>query len=452
MRWLARILLSLGALFCLSAFLPADIGTLQLLWPFAPRTALGSGTPRLVYLMLAGCGAAGFGLALAGLVQHERPGRTWAFLVLGATATSTLLSLISKAGRAVLPLIVNTVLVWGLLRGHWTEAGGARPVLPDATRAVHPLLHVPVPWVFVLGYLAGLALQRLVGGPQPAPAFRSALWLAGLALIVLGAALAVWSLSLFHRARTTTVPLEAPSTVVTRGPYLLSRNPMYVSLTLIYLGECGIFAHLWPLLMLLPALLYVNGVVVPYRGGTAEGRLRRSLLRLLRDGAALAVTRGCDSSCDVSANRRPDCDKRCGPQQPSLDPRKTLRCVVVIELPQHVLGRCRPLVIPCSNFTSASPAKYLQSRAYLAAQSLSTSVVLSGGLARCRCRKRHDPGTDEERANLLGLLHHEVVDPGRGIDREVRVLVEPFADLVDIHFHAAEMSADNLQVRCSCNR
>jgi protein-S-isoprenylcysteine O-methyltransferase Ste14 len=159
--------------------------------------------------------------------------------------------------------------VWGLVRGHWTNAGD-RPVLPDATRAVHPLLRVPVPWVFVLGYLVGLALQRLAGAQQPAPARRTSLWLAGLALVLLGAALAAWSLSLFRRARTTTVPLDAPSTVVTRGPYRLSRNPMYVSLTLIYLGECAIFAQLWPLLMLLPTLSYVNGVVVPFE----EAQLR----------------------------------------------------------------------------------------------------------------------------------------------------------------------------------
>jgi len=270
MRWLARILLALGVLFSLSAFLPADIGNLQPLWPFAPRRWSSSGAPRLVFLTLAGSGVAGFGLALAGLVQHRRPRRSWFVLVLVATSASTLLSLISNHSPAVLPLIVNGVLVWGLVRGHWTHAGGDRPVLPDATRAVHPLLRVPVPWVFVLGYLVGLALQRLVGPQQPAPALRTALWLAGVALVGLGAALAAWSLSLFRRARTTTVPLEAPSTVVTRGPYRFSRNPMYVSLTLIYLGECAIFAQLWPLLMLLPTLVYVNGVVVPFE----EAQLR----------------------------------------------------------------------------------------------------------------------------------------------------------------------------------
>ena len=269
MRWLARILLVLGMLFCLSAILPADVGNLQPLWPFAPP-ASDSGVPRLVFLTLAGAGAAAFGLALAGLVQRGRPRRTWFVLVMVAVAVSTILSLISNHGPAALPLIVNVVLVWGLVRGHWTNASGDRRVLPDATRLVHPLLHVPVPWVFVLGYFAGLALQRLVGAPQPAPATRTALWLTGLALVVLGVALAAWSLSLFRRARTTTVPLEAPSTVVTRGPYRLSRNPMYVSLTLIYLGECAIFAQLWPFLMLLPTLAYVNGVVVPFE----EAQLR----------------------------------------------------------------------------------------------------------------------------------------------------------------------------------
>ena len=282
MRWLARILLALGMLFCLSAFLPADIGNLQLLWPFAPRPASSSGAPRLVFLTLAGGGAAGFGLALASLVQHGRPSRLWFVLVLVGMAASTLLSLISTHGPAVLPLLVNGVLVWGLVRGHWTNAGGDRPVLPDATRAIHPLLHVPVPWVFVLGYLAGLALQRLVDALPPAPAFRTALWIAGMVFVALGAALAAWSLSLFQRAGTTTVPLEAPSSVVTHGPYRFSRNPMYVSLTLIYLGECAIFAQFWPFLMLLPTLLYVNGVVVPFE----EAQLRATFGDRYRDYCA----------------------------------------------------------------------------------------------------------------------------------------------------------------------
>jgi protein-S-isoprenylcysteine O-methyltransferase Ste14 len=202
--------------------------------------------------------------------------------VLVGVAASTLLSLISNHAPAVPPLIVNGVLVWGLVRGHWTNVAGDRPVLPDATRAVHPLLHVPVPWVFVLGYLAGIAPQRLIGAPQPGAALRTALWLAGVGLVVLGTVMAAWSLSLFQRARTTTVPLDAPSTVVIRGPYRFSRNPMYVSLTLIYLGECAIFAQLWPFLMLLPTLLFVNGVVVPFE----EAQLRAAFGDRYRDYCA----------------------------------------------------------------------------------------------------------------------------------------------------------------------
>jgi protein-S-isoprenylcysteine O-methyltransferase Ste14 len=279
MRWLARILLGLGVLFCLSAFLPADVGSFQWMWPFGLGTASSFGASRLVFLTLAGIGGAGFGLAFAGLARDHQPRRSWLALLIVTLAASTALSLISNPGPAVLPLVINVLLVWGLVRGHWTSSGGHRSVLPDATRAVHPLLRVPVPWVFVLGYLAGLGLQRFVAAPQPLPAVRTSLWFAGLALIVPGAALAAWSLSLFHRAGTTTVPLEAPSTVVMRGPYRFSRNPMYVSLALIYLGECAIFAQLWPLVMLLPTLLYVNAVVVPFE----EAQLRAAFGDRYRD-------------------------------------------------------------------------------------------------------------------------------------------------------------------------
>jgi hypothetical protein len=51
MRWLARILLAVGMLFCLSAVLPTDIGNFQLLRPFAPRPASSSGARR-VFLAL----------------------------------------------------------------------------------------------------------------------------------------------------------------------------------------------------------------------------------------------------------------------------------------------------------------------------------------------------------------------------------------------------------------
>jgi len=125
------------------------------------------------------------------------------------------------------------------------------------------LLKVPVPWVFVLSYLAGLALQVLL--PHGVPS-RGPNWVSvgiGAGLFALGAVIAGWGLKLFHGASTTTVPGQTSRLLVTRGPYRLTRNPMYVGLTLAYLGEAGLLREFWPLAVLPLVLAYLEWMVIP---------------------------------------------------------------------------------------------------------------------------------------------------------------------------------------------
>ena len=124
------------------------------------------------------------------------------------------------------------------------------------------LLRIPVPWVFVLGYLAGVGVERALR-PTLAVEALPVLPLAGGVLFIVGAAIAGWGLLTFRRARTTTVPGETSAQLVTWGPYRVTRNPMYVGLTLAYLGEAGILRQFWPVALLPLVLAYVNWVVIP---------------------------------------------------------------------------------------------------------------------------------------------------------------------------------------------
>jgi protein-S-isoprenylcysteine O-methyltransferase Ste14 len=130
-------------------------------------------------------------------------------------------------------------------------------------------MRIPVPWVFVLAYLVGVVLQAFLPIPMNAK-IRHVTQTAGFALLGAGAVLATWCLMIFRRARTTTIPLTMSSTLVTWGPYRFSRNPMYVSLTLVYLGEAGVLGQVWPLIFLPFVLAYINGTVVPFE----EARLQ----------------------------------------------------------------------------------------------------------------------------------------------------------------------------------
>lgn len=125
------------------------------------------------------------------------------------------------------------------------------------------LMHIPVPFVFIITYLVGVVLQALFPVPL-SPSARTAANIAGWLLMLPGVALAIWAQVIFRRLGTTTVPGRASSALVTWGPYRFSRNPMYVALTLMYLGEAGIVGQVWPVPLLLLVLVYLNWTLIPF--------------------------------------------------------------------------------------------------------------------------------------------------------------------------------------------
>lgn len=124
-----------------------------------------------------------------------------------------------------------------------------------------PGVRLPPPAVFLAGLGLGFLLQHLVplafaarGNPLPR-------WLGGL-LTVLAGALALWAFRTFHQARTTVRPDRAASALLTQGPFRVTRNPLYLSLTLLQAGIALLANAPWPALMLLPVLLVIRFHVI----------------------------------------------------------------------------------------------------------------------------------------------------------------------------------------------
>ena len=132
------------------------------------------------------------------------------------------------------------------------------------------MLHVPVPWVFILTYLCGVALELICRSNVHSPKTHLASSILGSIMFAMGAASAAWSWLIFRKARTTTIPGRASSRLVTWGPYKFSRNPMYVGLIFAYLGEAGILHQIWPVLLLPFTISYINWIVIPVE----EARLK----------------------------------------------------------------------------------------------------------------------------------------------------------------------------------
>jgi protein-S-isoprenylcysteine O-methyltransferase Ste14 len=69
---------------------------------------------------------------------------------------------------------------------------------------------------------------------------------AGVAIALAGIALGLSSMRLFRSARTTIVPFQESSALLTAGPYRFTRNPIYLSMLLLLLGACVFAGSLGP--------------------------------------------------------------------------------------------------------------------------------------------------------------------------------------------------------------
>jgi protein-S-isoprenylcysteine O-methyltransferase Ste14 len=133
--------------------------------------------------------------------------------------------------------------------------------MSSSRNPIRLLLHLPVPWVFVLVYLIGVAAEYL--WPLHLSDDVPYLTFIGGAILGVGVAIAGWGLLTFRLARTTTVPGEMSAAMVTWGPYRYMRNPMYVGLTVAYLGEAVLLRQLWPVIVLPLVVAYCNWIVIP---------------------------------------------------------------------------------------------------------------------------------------------------------------------------------------------
>lgn len=119
---------------------------------------------------------------------------------------------------------------------------------------------VPPPLIFILALFLGYFLQQR--WPLTAPPRWLALWLGG-ALILAAAAIGLFALIEFGRAGTSIFHFRPTTTLITSGPFSWSRNPLYLSLTLGYLGAALALEWTWSIVLLIPSLISLHyGVVV----------------------------------------------------------------------------------------------------------------------------------------------------------------------------------------------
>jgi protein-S-isoprenylcysteine O-methyltransferase Ste14 len=112
--------------------------------------------------------------------------------------------------------------------------GGARPEAATFWLALRSLL-----WTLILpGFFAGYVPWRFLGLSPVRVDVSRPTHLLGLLCVALGAALLGACIYEFARSgRGTLSPVDPPRRLVVRGLYRYVRNPMYLSVTIVVLGE-----------------------------------------------------------------------------------------------------------------------------------------------------------------------------------------------------------------------
>ena len=117
----------------------------------------------------------------------------------------------------------------------------------------------PPPLIYLGGLGIGFVLEAILPGASLPEVPR---WVLGGSLLAAGIALMGWWVASFRRAETPMPPWEPTTALVTDGPFLVTRNPAYLSDALIYIAIALMADAPWALLPL-PLVLVVmqQGVI-----------------------------------------------------------------------------------------------------------------------------------------------------------------------------------------------
>lgn len=88
----------------------------------------------------------------------------------------------------------------------------------------------------------------------------------------------IWAVQLFKKKETTHDPTETPTALVTTGPYLFTRNPMYLGMTSILLG-IALFIGTIPLFLApIAFVITINATFIPREEKILENFFGREYL------------------------------------------------------------------------------------------------------------------------------------------------------------------------------
>ncbi len=143
----------------------------------------------------------------------------------------------------------------------------------------NPGVIAPPPLIYAAGLAAGLLSHAAFPLQIPSSALAAVL---GLCLIGMGVLLAAAGFRAMSRAGTHVDPFKPTTAIATDGPFRFTRNPLYLSLTLLYSGIAILVNVLWAILFLPIVLLIMRRGVIDREERYLEQKFGEDYLRYKR--------------------------------------------------------------------------------------------------------------------------------------------------------------------------
>jgi protein-S-isoprenylcysteine O-methyltransferase Ste14 len=139
-----------------------------------------------------------------------------------------------------------------------------------------PGIIVPPPLIYFEMLTLGVLIERVFPLAFLPDGVTSIL---GGVLIAVGVGIVFFAIRAMHRASTPVDPYKPTTALVVDGPFRFTRNPLYLSLTLVYLGITSLMNAFWPLVLLPAALVIVQRGVIVHEERYLESKFGEEYMR-----------------------------------------------------------------------------------------------------------------------------------------------------------------------------
>lgn len=139
---------------------------------------------------------------------------------------------------------------------------GPRPrsEVSESERKPEGISRPPPPVIYLAFLIAGLLVNSYYQIPLSSGTII--LWILGAGILLGGLTVGASALNAMRRARVSPIPWKDPPKLVVDGPFRFSRNPLYVSLAVMYIGISVAANSIWPLILLPLAIVIVDRRVI----------------------------------------------------------------------------------------------------------------------------------------------------------------------------------------------